>query len=145
MVLLDQVVQPATAPVPREAAQLAVAPHLPERTRVALKPVGHDLPRVAGVVPAQGALDEAAGGRLVPLGAEQEVDRLPRAVDGSVEIAPPTADPGECLVDVPRAATRLEMAARALLELRREALGLAEGADVVDLGAAVGGHALGSR
>jgi hypothetical protein len=42
---------------------------------------------VAGVRAAEGAAKEAPGSRFVPLGGEQEVDRLAGAVDGSVEIA----------------------------------------------------------
>ncbi len=86
MILLDHVVAPSATLVAREAPQLAVSLHLPQRARIALEPVGHDLPRMAGIVPAERLAEEALGCRLVPLGAEQEVDRPAAAVDGPVEI-----------------------------------------------------------
>jgi hypothetical protein len=98
VVLLDQVVEPAAAPVPDEAPQLALPLHLAERGGVALEPVGDDGPRVAGVVPAERPAEEAPGGLLVPLGAEQEIDRLARAVDRPVQVAPLPADPDEGLI-----------------------------------------------
>jgi hypothetical protein len=52
------------------------------------------------------------------------------------------AYPDEGLVDVPRPAARAQVAPRALLELRGEALDPAVGADVVDRDAAVGQHPL---
>jgi DNA invertase Pin-like site-specific DNA recombinase len=103
---LDPVVEPAAAPVPGEAPQLAVPLHLAQRAGVAREPVGHDGPRVAGIVPAKGAPEEALGRLLVPLGAEQEVDRLAGAVDGTVELAPLTTDLHIGLVDVPRPTAR---------------------------------------
>src|SRR3954452_8880579 len=51
VILLDHVVEPATAPVPGEAPQLALPLHLAERAGIALEAIGHDLPRVGGVVP----------------------------------------------------------------------------------------------
>src|SRR5215213_6696702 len=98
VVLLDEVVEPAPAPVPGEAPELALPLHLPHRPGVALEAIGHDLPRVAGVLAAERTLEEALGRLLVALGAEQEVDRLPRAVDGPVQVAPAPADPDEGLV-----------------------------------------------
>jgi hypothetical protein len=73
---LDRVVEPPPAAVPREAPQLAVPLHLPRGVGVALEPVGHDGARVAGVISGEGAAKEAPGRLLVPLGTEQEVDRL---------------------------------------------------------------------
>ena len=88
VVLLDPVVQPPPTPVPGEAPQLAVPLHLAQSAGIALQAIGHDGPRVAGVVPAERLAEEALGRLLVPLGAEHELDRLAGAVDGSVEIAP---------------------------------------------------------
>jgi hypothetical protein len=48
---------------------------------------------VAGVPAAERLAEEALGRLLVALGAEQEVDRLPRPVDGPVQVAPLAADP----------------------------------------------------
>jgi hypothetical protein len=53
---------------------------------------------MAGVVPAERAPEEALGRLLVPLGAEQEVDGLPRAVDGAVEVTPRTVGPDVGLI-----------------------------------------------
>src|SRR5918911_1583253 len=84
--------------------QLALLLHLAQRAGVALEAVGHDLARVAGVLPAESPLEEALGGLLVPLGTEQEVDRLARAVDGPVQVAPLPVDPDIRLINVPRPA-----------------------------------------
>src|SRR4051794_21740243 len=70
VILLDPVVEPAPPPVPGEAPQLALLLHLAQRTGIALKAVGHDLARVAGVLAAEGTPEEALRCLLVPLGAE---------------------------------------------------------------------------
>src|SRR3954451_17810620 len=80
VILLDPVVEPAATPVPGEAPQLARLLHPAQRTGIALEAVGDDLARVAGVLPAEGTLEEAPGCSLVPLGAEQKIDRLASAV-----------------------------------------------------------------
>src|SRR3954462_7489873 len=102
VILLDPVVEPAPAPVPGEAPQLALLLHLAQRTGIALEAIGDDLARVAGVLPAEGTLEEALGCLLVPLGAEKEVDRLAGAVACWVEIAPAAIDPNVSLINVPR-------------------------------------------
>src|SRR4051812_20047970 len=84
VILLDPVIEPAPTPVPGEAPQLALLLHLAQRAGIALEAVGHDLARVAGVLPAESPLEEAPGCSLVPLGTEQEVDRLAGTVDGPV-------------------------------------------------------------
>src|SRR3954470_4488966 len=76
-----------------KAPQLALPLHLAQRPGIAREPVGHDTAWIAGVVPAKGAAEEALGRLLVPLGAEQEVDRLAGAVDGTAEVAPLPIDP----------------------------------------------------
>src|SRR3954471_12403276 len=76
VILLDQVVEPAAAAVPGEAPELALPLHLAQRAGVALEAVGHDLPWVAGVLATKRLAEEALGRLLVPLGAEQELDRL---------------------------------------------------------------------
>src|SRR4051794_655629 len=100
VVLLDPVVEPAPTPVPGEAPQLALLLHLAQRTGIALEAVGHDLARVACVLPAESPLEEALCCFLVPLGAEQKIDRLAGAVDGPVQVAPLPTDPDVSLVDV---------------------------------------------
>src|SRR4051794_17339694 len=105
VILLDQVVEPAATAMAGEAPQLAIPLHLAQRAGAALEPVGHDSAWIAGVVPAKRLAEEALGRLLVPLGAEPEVDRLPRAVDGTVEVAPLPIDPHVGLVNVPRPAT----------------------------------------
>jgi hypothetical protein len=136
--LVENIRQPSPAPVPGEAPQLAFPLHLAQRAGVALQPVGHDLPRVAGVPAGERLAQEAPGGRLVPLGAEQEVDRLAGAVDRPVQVAPLPVDPHVGLVHVPRPAARPEMPPHPLLELGGEALDPAVHGRVVDLDAAVG-------
>src|SRR3954468_2535427 len=93
VVLLDPVIEPAPAPVPGEAPQLALLLHLAQRAGIALEAIGHNLARVAGVLPAEGTLEKALGCLLVPLGTEQKVDRLAGAVDGPVQVVPLSADP----------------------------------------------------
>jgi hypothetical protein len=121
VVLLDPVVQPAAAPMGGEPPQPALALHLPQGARVALQPVGDDGARVADVLAGERLPEEALGGLLVPRGAEQEVDRLPRAVDRSVQVAPGTPDPDAGPVDVPRPAAGAEVPSQPLLRLGREA------------------------
>ena len=142
VVLLDQIVEPLPAPVPSEAPQLAIPLHLAQRARVALEPVGHDSAWIAGVVPAEGAVEEALGRLLVALGAEQGVDGLAGAVDGAVEVAPLPVDPEVGLVDGPRPTARAQVPPHPLLELRGEALDPAVHGRVVDLDPAIGQHAL---
>jgi uncharacterized protein YjbI with pentapeptide repeats len=142
VVLLDPVVEPPPAPVLDEPPQLAFPLHLAERAGVALEPVGDDGPRVAGVLPAKCLAEEALGRPLAPLGAQQEVDGLPRPVDGPVEVAPLPADSHVGLVDVPRPAARPQVPPRPLLELGREALDPTIERDVVDLDPTVGEHPL---
>src|SRR4051812_15989375 len=142
VVLLDPVIEPAPPPVPGKAPQLTLLLHLAQRTGIALEAVGHDLARVAGVLPSEGTLEEALGCLLVPLGAEQKVDRLAGAVDGSVQVAPLPADPDVSLVDVPWPAARTQVVAHPLLQLRSEALDPAVHGCVIDRDAPVGEHGL---
>ena len=90
MVLLNPVVEPTATPVLDEAPQLAFALQIPQCTGVAVEPVGDDHLRVTGVLVPEGFLEEAPGGFLVPLGAEQEVDRLAAAVDPAPATRPLT-------------------------------------------------------
>src|SRR4051812_50195191 len=102
MVLLDPVVEPAPPPVPGEAPQLAFLLHLAQRAGIALEAVGHDLARVAGMLAAEGTLEEALGCLLVPLGAEQKVDRLSGGVDWPGKVAALSVVPGVRLFNWPR-------------------------------------------
>src|SRR3954464_10971921 len=108
VVLLDLVVEPAPPPVPGEAPQLAFLLHLAQRTGIALEAVGHDLARVAGMLPGEGTLEEALQCLLVLRGTEPEVHRLTSAVDRPVQVAPFPVDPYVRLVDVPRPAARTQ-------------------------------------
>src|SRR4051812_21723264 len=142
VVLLDPLIEPAPTPVPGEAPQLAFLLHLAQRAGIALEAVGDDLARVACVLAAEGTPEEALGCLLVPRGAEQKVDRLAGAVDGSVEIAPLPADPDVRLVNVPRPAARTQVAAHPFLQLRGEALDPAVHGRVIHRDAPVGEHGL---
>src|SRR4051812_25374765 len=117
---LDPVVEPAPAAVAGGAPELAIPLHLAQRAGVALEAVGHDLPRVAGVVPAERTLEEALGCSLVALGAEQEVNGLAGAVDGAVEVAPLPVHSHVRLIDLPWPAARSQVPPHPLLELGRE-------------------------
>src|SRR3954453_3339130 len=142
VVLLDPVVEPAPTPVLGEAPQLALLLHLAQRTGIALETVGDDLARVAGVLPAEGTLEEALRCLLVPLGTEQKVDRLAGAVDCPVQVAPLPADSDVRFINVPRPAARTQVAAHPLLQLRGEALDPAVHGRVIDHHAAIGEHSL---
>src|SRR4051812_25815878 len=142
VILLDLVVEPAPAAVAGEAPELTTPLHLAQRAGIALEAVGHDLPWVAGVLATKRLAEETFGGLLVALGAEQEVDGLPGAVDGAIEVAPLPVHSHVRLIGVPRSVAGPEMEAYALLELRCEALDPAVHGRVVDLDAAVGEHAL---
>jgi len=142
VVLLDPVIEPAPTPVPGEAPQLALLLHLAQRAGIALEAVGHDLARVAGVLPAEGTLEEALRCLLVPLGTEQEVDRLAGAIDRSIQVAPFSADPDVSLVDVPWPAAGPQVAAYPFLQLRGEALNPAVHGRVIHHHAAIGEHGL---
>src|SRR4051794_23647452 len=140
VILLDPVVEPAATPVPGEAPQLARLLHLTQRAGIALEAVGDDLARVAGVLAAEGTPEEALGCLLVPLGAEQEVDRLAGAVDGPVQVAPLPADPDVSLVDVPWPTAGAQVAAHPFFQLRGEVLDPAVHGRVIDRHAAISEH-----
>src|SRR4051812_29400058 len=90
----------------------------------------------------EGTLEEALCCLLVPLGTEQEVDRLASAVDRSVQVAPLPADPDVRLVNVPRPAARTQVAAHPFFEFRGEALNPAVHGRVIHRDAPVGEHGL---
>src|SRR5690349_3188734 len=94
------------------------------------------------MLPAKCTLEEALGHLLVPLGSEQEVDRLAGAVNGPVQVAPLPADPDVCLIDVPWPAAGAQVAAHPLLQLRSEALDPAVHGRVIHRDAPVGEHSL---
>src|SRR3954454_640750 len=93
VILLDPVVVPAPAAVAGEAPELTTPLHLAQRAGIAREPVGHDGAWIAGVLATKRLAEETLGGLLVALGAEQEIDGLPGAVDGAVEVAPLATDP----------------------------------------------------
>src|SRR5215217_1384347 len=53
--------------------------------------------------------EEPLGGRRIPLGREQEVDRLAAAVHGAIQVSPPALHLDGCLIDPPRAIARTQM------------------------------------
>src|SRR4051794_34693317 len=122
VILLDPVVEPAAAAVAGEAPELTTPLHLAQRAGIALEAGGHDPPRGAGVLTTKRLAEETLGRFLVALGAEPEVDGLPGAVDGAVEVAPLPVHSHVRLIDVPWPAARPQVAAHPLLELRCEAL-----------------------
>src|SRR3954463_4677123 len=142
VILLDPVVVPAPAAVAGEAPQLAVPLHLAQRAGVTLEAVGHALPWVAGVLATKRLAEETSGGLLVALGAEPEVDGLPGAVDGAVEVAPLPVHSHVRLIDLPRPAARSQVPPHPLLELGREALDPAVHGRVIDLDPTIGQHPL---
>src|SRR3954466_5100284 len=101
-----------------------------------------DLPWVAGVLATKRLAEETFGGLLVALGAEPEVDGLPGAVDGAVEVAPLPVHSHVRLIDVPRPAARSQVPPHPLLELGREALDPAVHGRVIDLDPTIGQHQL---
>src|SRR3954466_14256583 len=101
-----------------------------------------DLPWVAGVLATKRLAEETFGGLLVALGAEPEVDGLPGAVDGAVEVAPLPVHSHVRLIDVPRPAARSQVPPHPLLEFGREALDPAIHGRVIDLDPTIGQHQL---
>src|SRR3954451_14586356 len=120
VILLDPVVVPAAAAVAGEAPELTTPLHLAQRAGIALEAVGHDSAWIAGVLATKRLAEETFGGLLVALGAEQEVDGLPGAVDGAVEVAPLPVHSHVGLIDLPRPGARPQVPPYPLLELGRE-------------------------
>ena len=104
MVLLDAIVQPAPAEVPRGLRQPPVVFQPGERRSVTRQAVGDDQARRAHTSPPERPDEEAPRGGRVPRGAQQELDDPAGAVDRAVKIPLSAADADVRFVDVPRAA-----------------------------------------
>ena len=75
--------------------------------------------RLRGALLALHRLAEEGFGRgYVTPGAQPEVDRPTRPIDGTIEIAPLASDPDVCLVNTPRPTNWKGISAPALLKLR---------------------------
>src|SRR5215213_9396270 len=80
MILLDDVVEVLDLAQPGEAPQLTLALHRRDRGRIGRVLVDRDRARIARMGLAQRLAEEAFRRRGIPLGREQEVDRLAPAV-----------------------------------------------------------------
>src|SRR5215213_4843057 len=103
MVLLNDVVEVLDLAQPGEAPQLTIALHRRDRGGIGRILVDRDRARVPRMLLAQRLAEEPLGGRGIPLGREQKVDRLAAAVDGAIEVSPAALHLDVCLIDPPRA------------------------------------------
>ena len=93
-------------------------PRRPMGSLVAIKRDGARQPALALERPPEKRL----GGRDIPLGAEQEVDRLSLLVDRAIEVSPAAFDLHVGLVDAPGGAGSVREAVPPLFEFRNIAL-----------------------
>src|SRR4051794_10768009 len=140
MILLNDVVEVFDLAQPGEAPQLALALHRRDRGRIGRILVHRDRARVDRVRLAQRLAEEPLGGRGIPLGREQEVDRLAAAVDRLIEVSPAALHLDGCLIDLPRAVARPQMGSDPLLQLRGISLDPTEDGRVVHRDTAVLQH-----
>src|SRR4051794_15175417 len=103
MVLLNDVVEVFDLAQPGEPPQLTLALQGRDRGRIGRILVNRDRARVPRMWLAQRLAEEPLGGRGIPLGREQEIDRLAPAVDGTIEVSPAPLHLDVCLIDPPRA------------------------------------------
>src|SRR3954469_3640014 len=89
MVLLDDIVEVLDLAQPGEAPQLTIALHRRDRGRIGRILVDRDRAWVDGVRPPKRFAEEPFRRRGIPLGREQEVNRLAPAVDGAIEVRAP--------------------------------------------------------
>src|SRR3954452_19640814 len=109
MVLLNDVVQVFDLPQSREPPQLTIALHGRDRSRIGRVLVDRDRAGVHRVRLAQRLAEEPLGGRGIPLGREQKVDRLAPAVDRPIEVSPASLPLDVFLIAPPRAVARTQM------------------------------------
>src|SRR3954463_5520438 len=88
MVLLNDVVEVLNLAQPGEAPQLTLALHPRDRGRIGRILVNRDRAWVDGVRLPERLAEEPLGGRSIPLGREQKVDRLAPAVHRSTQGSP---------------------------------------------------------
>src|SRR3954451_16106858 len=103
MVLLNDVVQVFDLAQPGEPPQLTLALQGRDRGGIGRVLVDRDRARVPRMRLAQRLAEEPLGGRGIPLGREQKVDRLAPAVDGAIEVSPAPLHLDVYLIDPPRA------------------------------------------
>src|SRR3954466_339669 len=117
MVLLNDVVEVLDLAQPREAPQLTLALHRRDRGRIGRILVNRDRAWVHRVRLAQRLAEEPLGGRGIPLGREQKVDRLAAAVPRAIEGGPPVLHLAVCLITPPRDIARPQVWPDPLLQL----------------------------
>src|SRR6266481_798880 len=100
MVLLNQVVQVLRRAQLRVRGQRAIGFQLAHRTVRCSVAVQRDCLRGA-LLASDRFAKERLGGRDIALGAQPEVDRPARPIDGTVEVEPLVSDLDVCLVDSP--------------------------------------------
>src|SRR3954447_20196876 len=142
VVLFHYVIEVLDLAQPRASPQLTVLLHLRHHAWVGRVLVHCDGAWVHCVRLPQRLAEEALRGRRVPLGREQEVDRLAAAVDRAIEVGPAALHLHIRLVDPPRAVARTQVWPDPLLQLWRISLDPSEDRGVVDPDAAVGEHQL---
>src|SRR3954453_8220479 len=118
MVLLNDVVQVFDLAQAREAPQLTLALQGRDRGRIGRVLVDRDRARVARMRLAQRLAEEALGGRSIPLGREQEVDRLAPAVHRPIQVGPVALHLDIRFIYPPRAVAPVQVRPDPLLQLR---------------------------
>jgi len=98
MVLLDQVVQVFRRAQPCVRGQRAIGFQLAHRTVRCGVAVQRDCPREA-LLAFDRLTKERLGGRDIAPGAQPEVDRPARPINGTIQLAPLASDLDVCLVD----------------------------------------------
>jgi len=124
MVLLYQIVQVFRGSNFGPRAALMFAENFPRRSGGRLVAVERDLLRHP-VLALERPTEKRFGGRDIPLGAKQEIDRLSLLVDSAIEVSPAAFDLHVGLVDAPRGAGPACKAIPPLFEFRDIALDLA--------------------
>src|SRR5712692_342144 len=95
---------------------LFISPAAPGIGRI---PVHRDGAWIDRVGPREGLAEEPLGGRGIPPGRQQEVDRLAATVDRSIEVDPEPLHFHVRLFDSPRAIRGMQMRPKALFEILR--------------------------
>src|SRR3954447_6142159 len=137
MVLFHYVIEELALPQPRASPQLAVLFHPLDGTGVGRVLVHRDRARVYRMRLPECLTEEALCGLSIPLGREQEIDRLAAAVDRPIQVGPAALNFHIGLVDPPRAVARPQMRADPLLDLWRVGLDPAKDRRMVHTHAAV--------
>src|ERR1700694_1366799 len=120
MVLFHQIVQVLAVSNLDATRKFAAFFHLPHRTMRSRIAVQRDFRGHTSVL--HGSAEKRFGGVYVPVPAEKEIHRLPRFVDGAVQVYPSSVNPYIGLVHPPRSADRPSVAPPALFEFWKVAL-----------------------